>query len=182
MIRDRSRFWFVSGQFSIECRKKSGLLWLRFTSPYDWFRKTRATFSTNQNQKEINLDLYTHFFPRFRLFARWDLIGSSLWSPFIWLAVVISLVLVLRHSTMKRSNTSTFSLRRILFQENWLAFFVNKGNVWRRPEKKNFLFCRVIHPPPPPPPPKKRIYIEDCLLKSGCQNLEGRQSLGEGIC
>ena len=40
---------------------------------------------------------------------------------------------------------------------------------------------------PPPPPPKKkkekkRNYIEDCLLKSGCQNLEGRRSLGEGIC
>ena len=138
LIRDKNRFWFVSGQFSIECRKKSGLLWLRFTSPCDWFRKTRATFSTNQNQKEINLDLYPHFFPRFRLFARWDHIGSSLWSPFIWLAVVISLVLVLRHSTMKRSNTSTFSLRRIIFQENWLAFFVNKGNVWRRPENKNF--------------------------------------------
>lgn len=44
-----------------------------------------------------------------------------------------------------------------------------------------FLFCRVIHPPSPPSPPKKN-YIEDCLLKSGCQNLEGRQSLGEGIC
>ena len=37
-------------------------------------------------------------------------------------------------------------------------------------------------PSPPPPKKKKRNDIEDCLLKSGCQNLEGRQSLGEGIC
>lgn len=47
--------------FSIDCRKLSGVISFSSTAPCDWFKKTRAKFSTNETQ---NYNQQSRLFPR----------------------------------------------------------------------------------------------------------------------
>ena len=69
------------------------LLWFRFTTLYDWFKKTRATlsFSTNQmqNQNQSRLALCAGY-----VYLIWIFIGSLCWLSLLWFAIITGLVMV----------------------------------------------------------------------------------------
>ena len=70
---------FLIEQFSIECRKQSGIALVLLCCALWLVQQTRATYSTNQMQTKTNRDLVTRVFPRFTLV----LIGTMWYSPFV---------------------------------------------------------------------------------------------------
>ena len=84
----------------------SRLLWFCITTLSDWL--TRATFSTNGNPNQIQSCFGRTCFPVLGtsyMYLLRILIGSSCCLHLLWLARVITFVLVLRHSIGNRSST-----------------------------------------------------------------------------
>ena len=84
----------------------SELLWFIITSLRDWFKVLAPLFQPIRSETKTNCGSRVHIFPRFvsatcNYFEFW-LVYWIVSRPF-WLAKVITLVLVLRHSFEKRS-------------------------------------------------------------------------------
>jgi len=99
----------VLERFSFECRKVIGFA---LTTLRDWFKKLAPLFHPIRSKTKTNRDPLVRVFPRFAsptcddfVFLR-VLIGSLDYLCPLWLARVITLVLVLRHSIENRSNAS----------------------------------------------------------------------------
>ena len=86
----------------------SELLWFFMTSLSDWFKVLAPLFQPIRSETKANRGSRVHIFPRCRLRVILRvLIGlPDCLCPF-WLAKVIALVLVLRHSFENRSNLVT---------------------------------------------------------------------------
>ena len=104
-------------------------LWFCFTTLYDWFKKTRATYSTNHTQNQNQSRLRTRF-PALGagyMYLLWVLIGPMCCLRLLWLAIVITLVLVSRHSIENRClffyKSHRFDLTRTSVECLIFAFF-----------------------------------------------------------
>ena len=96
----------LSAVFNWLSKVISELLWFCIYFTHWLVESSRAIFSTIRSESKTNRGLRVHIFPRFVSAAckYWVLIGLlDCLHPF-WLAKVITLVLVLRHSIETRSN------------------------------------------------------------------------------
>ena len=100
-------------RFSFECRKVIGFA---LCTPHDWLKKLAPLFHPIRSKTKTNRDSFAHVFLRFAsATCNYLLIGSLDCLCPLWLARVISLVLVLRHSIENRSITNeiNFIFRRV---------------------------------------------------------------------
>ena len=84
-------------RFSFDCRKVIGCFTL--STPHDWLKSFAPLFHPTRNTTKTNRDAYARVSPRFATAT----IGSLDCLCPLWLARVITLVLVLRHSSENHS-------------------------------------------------------------------------------
>ena len=123
-----------------------GWHWFCLTTLCDWSRKLAPPSQPIRCKSKTNRNLVTRVFPRLRpvtvLYLLWVLIGS-LWNfPLFWLAVMITLFLVLRHWIEKRSNSkkpsriccTIFAKKLVLRDFKWYW-------IWRKKWMLCFFCC-----------------------------------------
>ena len=101
------------------------------------------SFSTNQMQNLNQSRLGRACFPALlvvSLFLPWVVIGSSVYCPFFWLVVVITLALVLRHS-FNRQSTSVQQSNQCKNKEIGLKLFTLGGRTFQN--MLWILFCSM---------------------------------------
>ena len=142
---------------SVESNSRFALVLLYFAL---WLVKTsRATFSTNQKQNSNQLRLARTRFPALGasdMYLLRVLIGLLDNLCLLWLAGIITLVLVLRHSFEKRSNYFGFGFTILIWKALYLAAFLPKLQLVNLVPRLAISRFRVFLP-------------RSCINKSVCQ-------------